>query len=85
MGKLTTKKRDRLKSSDFAGPNKSYPDEDRSHAKNALARVSEFGSPAVKAEVRKKVHAKYPTMGESSHKKVKGKRKANSKRVSLKG
>ena len=63
MGKLTAKARKGLPKKDFAGPNGSYPDEDASHARNALARVSEFGSPEVKAEVRQKVAAKYPSMG----------------------
>lgn len=63
MAKLTAAGRRALPSSDFAGPDGSYPDEDKGHARAALSRVSEFGSPAVKAEVRKKVHEKYPSIG----------------------
>ena len=37
-----------------------YPIPDASHARNALARVSQFGSPAEKAQVRAKVHKAYP-------------------------
>lgn len=61
--KLDTEQRNKLKSSSFAGPKRSYPIEDASHARNALARVSEFGSPSLKAEVRAKVHKKFPAIG----------------------
>lgn len=42
MSKLTTKKRDKLPASEFAGPDRSYPVNDRSHAANAKARASEM-------------------------------------------
>jgi hypothetical protein len=64
MAKLTTKGRKDIATKNFAGPDRSYPIEDKSHARNALARVSQHGSPAVKAEVRAKVHSKYPGIGE---------------------
>ena len=41
MAKLTTKKRNSLKKSQFAGPNKSYPIPDKSHAANAKARAQQ--------------------------------------------
>jgi len=41
MAKLTTKARKSLPKSDFAGPDRSYPVENKSHAANAKARVSE--------------------------------------------
>lgn len=63
MAKLTTKERKKIPKSKFAGPDKSYPIEDKAHARNALARVSGNGSPAVKAEVRAKVHREYPSIG----------------------
>lgn len=63
MSKLTTAARKAIPTKSFAGPHRSYPIEDRSHAQNALARVSQFGSPKLKAEVRAKVHKKYPTLG----------------------
>ena len=65
MAKLTAKKRNSLKSSAFAEPGKrAYPINDASHARNALSRVSQFGSSAEKAQVRSAVHAKYPSMGQ---------------------
>lgn len=75
MAKLTAKARQALPKSDFALPGKgkgpkgagsgSYPIPDRSHAANALSRVSANGSPAEKAAVRAKVHAKYPDLGKN--------------------
>ena len=66
MAKLSTAARKAIPKKDFAVPSKapasgSYPIPDRSHAANALARSS--GKP-VAAQVRAKVHAKYPDMGE---------------------
>jgi hypothetical protein len=64
MAKLTSKKRNALKTSTFAVPGeRKYPINDRSHAANALSRVSANGTPEEKAKVRAKVHAKFPTMG----------------------
>lgn len=73
-GRLTAHERQALPKSDFALPGRgvgpkgagagSYPIENESHARNALARVSQHGSPAEKAAVRRKVHAKYPGIGE---------------------
>jgi hypothetical protein len=42
-----------------------YPIPDLKHAKNALARVSQHGTPAEREAVRKKVYAKYPQLRES--------------------
>jgi len=63
MAKLTSKTRDALPKSDFAGPGRSYPIEDKAHARNALARVSQFGTAALKDQVRAKVHQKFPDIG----------------------
>lgn len=63
MAKLTTAARKKIPTGSFALPGRRYPIEDRSHAANALARVSQFGSSAEKARVRSAVHRKYPTMG----------------------
>jgi len=41
-----------------------YPIPDEKHARNALARVSQFGSPAEREAVRSKVYAKYPDLKE---------------------
>jgi hypothetical protein len=71
MAKLTSAGRNRLPSSDFALPGRRYPVENPSHARNALARVSQHGTPAEKSEVRAKVHEKYPSIGKSSMSKSK--------------
>lgn len=63
MARLTTSARKHLKASSFAGPDRSYPIEDAAHARNALSRVAQHGSSAVKAEVRAKVHRRYPSIG----------------------
>ena len=42
MAKLTAKGRNALPASKFAGPDRSYPVNDRSHAANAKARASEM-------------------------------------------
>lgn len=60
MAKLTSRKRNNLPASDFAGPDRSYPVNDMSHARNALARVSQFGTGDLKARVRAKVRKKFP-------------------------
>ena len=61
MGLLSTSARKRLPKSAFAISSKrAYPIEDASHARNALARVAQHGTPAEKAMVQRKVAAKYP-------------------------
>lgn len=67
MTKLTSKARNSLPATDFAVKGRKYPIEDKSHARNALSRVSANGSPAEKAEVRSKVRAKFPDIGEKQH------------------
>jgi hypothetical protein len=42
MATLTTKQRKALPKSEFAGPGKSYPIPDKSHAANAKARASQM-------------------------------------------
>ncbi len=42
MSTLTSKKRNALPKGDFAGPDRSYPVNDKAHAKNAKARASEM-------------------------------------------
>ena len=44
LTKLTSKKRKALPKSKFAGPDRSYPIEDKSHARNAKARASEMAN-----------------------------------------
>jgi hypothetical protein len=64
MAKLTAAKRNKIPTKDFAGPDRSYPVNDLSHARNALSRVSQFGTESLKAAVRAKVHKKYPSLKE---------------------
>lgn len=61
MAKLTTKKRNKLPKSDFAGPDRSYPVNDKSHAANAKARASQMEadgklSPSLKARIDSKAN-----------------------------
>lgn len=67
MAKLTTKARKAIPTKSFALPGRRYPIEDKSHARNALARVSQHGTPEEKATVRRRVHAKYPGIGKHAH------------------
>jgi hypothetical protein len=62
MAKLTAKSRNALPAKDFAGPGRSYPDENKAHAIDALSRVSANGSPRVKTDVRANVRRKYPSI-----------------------
>lgn len=66
MTKLTAKKRSALPSSSFALAGRKYPINDPSHARNALSRVSQYGTPREKATVRARVHSKYPAIGSRS-------------------
>jgi len=64
MGKLSSEQRKNLPTSVFALPGaRKYPIPDRSHAANALSRVSGNGTPEEKAKVRAAVARKYPGMG----------------------
>jgi len=62
-GPLTAKARNAISDKNFALPGRRYPIEDASHARNALARVSQHGSSEEKAKVRARVHSKYPGIG----------------------
>jgi hypothetical protein len=64
MAKLTSKARNALPKKEFALGGGRYPIEDKNHARNALARVAQHGSPGEKAQVKAKVHAKYPAIGQ---------------------
>lgn len=57
MAKLTTKARKALPASDFAGPNRSYPVNDRRHAANAKSRAAQFASPALRKKIDAKANA----------------------------
>ena len=77
MAELTTKGRQKLRPTQFALPGKgegpkgkgsgSYPIPDASHARNALARVSQHGSPEEKAKVRAAVKKKFPGIGKNGN------------------
>lgn len=57
--KLTSKKRGGLKKSQFAGPDRSYPVNDKSHAKNAKARASEmYNKGKLSSSEKSKIDAK---------------------------
>ena len=64
MAKLTTKARKALSASSFVFPaSRKFPIEDASHARNALSRAAAKGG-RVEATVKRKVHQKYPKIGE---------------------
>jgi len=64
MARLSTTARKKLPSKSFAEPDKKkYPIENEAHARNALSRVSRFGTPSEKTKVRRAVKKKYPSMG----------------------
>lgn len=69
MSLLSYSHRRGLKKTQFAIPDKapgpgSYPINDISHARNALARVSQFGSPVERAMVRAAVRRRFPSVGD---------------------
>jgi hypothetical protein len=67
MALLTTKKRNSLPESSFAIPeDRAYPIHDRAHARNALARVSQHGTPEEKKKVRAAVGRRYPDIKEKT-------------------
>lgn len=70
---LTEAGRDRIKAKNFAVPSKrsdtgegKYPIHDESHAKNALTRVDQHGTPSEKAQVYAAVAKKYPGLARHS-------------------
>lgn len=66
MAELSGKKRKKLPASSFAIPSRrAYPINDEAHARNALARVAQHGSPSEKKAVRAAVHRRYPKIGKS--------------------
>ena len=63
MAKLTTKTRNRMEDSSFALPRqRAYPIPDLSHARNALARVAQFGTDGEKSKVIRAVEKKFPSL-----------------------
>jgi len=66
MAKLTTSARKKIPAGEFALPGRRYPVEDEAHARNALSRVSQDGTPAEKATVRRKVGRLFPALKQQS-------------------
>ena len=61
--KLKAKQRNALPDSAFALPGRRYPIHDESHARNALSRVSQYGTSEEQSKVRAAVHRRYPNIG----------------------
>lgn len=67
MSRLTYQERKGLPRSSFAIPEKrAYPIDTRDRARNALARVSQFGTPEEQKRVRAAVHRRYPGIQEAN-------------------
>lgn len=62
MSKLTTGRRDELPGGAFALPGRRYPINDENHGRAALS-MAHYASPAEQAEIKAKVHAKFPGIG----------------------
>jgi hypothetical protein len=59
VAKLSSRARKALPKSDFAGPGRSYPVEDKAHARNAKARASEMANKGrLSASTEAKIDAK---------------------------
>jgi hypothetical protein len=80
MAELSSKARAKIPTKSFAIKSKAktaeakkesgnYPIQDRKHARNALSRVAQHGSPAEKKQVRAAVKKKFPAIGKDSKKK----------------
>lgn len=63
MARLDARERSEIPTKEFAGPDRSYPINDKDHGRAALSRVSQFGTPELKARVTADVRQKYPDMG----------------------
>ena len=70
MAKLNAADRKALPNSTFAGPGRSYPIPDKSHAVAAKSMASRFASPSVKAKVDAKANAKLGETNDSPMKKM---------------
>ncbi len=90
MAKLSRAARKQLPASSYAIPSKkpeagSYPIPDKAHGRNALARVSQHGTPTEKAAVRRKVKAKFPSIKQRTVTSPEGIQGARMKKFSRKG
>lgn len=69
MARLTYQQRKRLPAKEFVFPkSRKYPINDISHARNALARVSAYGTPSQKAAVKRAVYKKFKKLKENHRK-----------------
>ncbi|MDA8356965.1 MAG: hypothetical protein M0Z95_11925 [Actinomycetota bacterium] len=63
MATLSAKARNKLSDRDFAIPERrAYPIQDIAHARDALARVSAYGTPEEKKRVHEAVRRRYPAL-----------------------
>ena len=61
---LSTKDRKKLSKKSFALPGKrKYPIPDKAHARNALARVAQHGTPGEQKKVKAAVRKRFPSLG----------------------
>lgn len=58
--RLTARQRKALPRTAFALPGRRYPIHDKSHARNALSRVAQHGTPSEKNRVRAAVRRRFP-------------------------
>lgn len=56
MARLNAKQRKALPASDFAGPGRSFPMEDKTHIEDAV-RMEKFASPATRAKINRRARA----------------------------
>lgn len=70
MAVLSASTRKSMPAKEFALGGRRYPIPDKSHARNALSRVSGNGTPAEKKKVRAAVHRKFPGIGKKSGEKM---------------
>jgi len=65
----TTKDRKKLSQKSFALPwKRKYPIPHKAHARNALARVTQHGTPAEQKKVRAAVKRRFPSIGKKKKK-----------------
>lgn len=64
-GALTAAQRDSLPDDAFALPNRRYPIHNIKHARNALARVAQHGTPEEQKTVKAAVKSRYPEISQS--------------------
>lgn len=66
----STKERKKLSKKAFALPKqRKYPIPDKAHARNALARVAQNGTPAEQKKVKASVKKRFPSIGKTRSKK----------------